>query len=401
MTTSVEIRVAMDIGSRKHRVAIGDPSGKILEEFDLLHEPLSLNSFYKKLESYETKHKAKIVVAMEGYNGYARPIDQEILKRHYKLLNVNNNKLAKYKAVFSGPGKTDPIDARKILELMCLNDHVSLSSNALQEIIDPPEVNQKLKRLSRRRNELVEERISISNRMQSDLQAVSPGLLKITKSISNKWFLSLLTSRDELNKISKIRKSTLLTLKHVGKQYVQDIVTWQKTATFSEDIEWVGSMIQQDAKRLLELKAEIKTLEACLEKESTQSAIATRLRSIVGFGNICCATLAGELGTINRFQKESSLALYVGMTGLPNCSGKKEGSKATRHVNKRAKVAMMTGVARHIDHSAEAKKYYDKKRSEGKKHNQAVRALGRHLTRVIFSMLKNNRDYEIREKLIA
>lgn len=95
------------------------------------------------------------------------------------------------------------------------------------------------------------------------------------------------------------------------------------------------------------------------------------------------------------------MALYLGMTGLPNSSGQKETAKPTRHVNRRAKQAMMTAMARHIDHTEEAKEYYDKKRAEGKKHNQAVRALGRHLTRVIFSMLKNDRDYEVRKRTKA
>jgi len=58
---------------------------------------------------------------------------------------------------------------------------------------------------------------------------------------------------------------------------------------------------------------------------------------------------------------------------------------------------MMTAVARHSDCVPKSRVYYDRKRAEGKKHNQAVRALGRHLVRVIWSMLKNERDYELRE----
>jgi len=64
----------------------------------------------------------------------------------------------------------------------------------------------------------------------------------------------------------------------------------------------------------------------------------------------------------------------------------------------RAKAAMMTAVARHIDHVPESKEYYDKKRAEGKRHNQAVRALGRHLVRVMWSMIRQERDYEIRDR---
>ncbi len=35
-----EIRVAVDIGSRQHRVALAGPEGRILEEFDLAHNPV-------------------------------------------------------------------------------------------------------------------------------------------------------------------------------------------------------------------------------------------------------------------------------------------------------------------------------------------------------------------------
>ncbi|MDN5939684.1 MAG: hypothetical protein L0H83_13620 [Salinisphaera sp.] len=44
----------------------------------------------------------------------------------------------------------------------------------------------------------------------------------------------------------------------------------------------------------------------------------------------------------------------------------------------------------------ESRGYYDRKRAQGKTHNQAVRALGRHLVRVIWQMLANERDYEKR-----
>ena len=56
---------------------------------------------------------------------------------------------------------------------------------------------------------------------------------------------------------------------------------------------------------------------------------------------------------------------------------------------------MMTAAARHINYAPQSQRYYDKKRAEGKTHNQAVRAFGRHLVRVIWSMLKQQRDYVV------
>jgi len=90
------------------------------------------------------------------------------------------------------------------------------------------------------------------------------------------------------------------------------------------------------------------------------------------------------------------VALYLGMAALDNSSGDYRGTKSPRHVNTRAKAAMMVAVDRHRKWVPESKRYYEKKRAEGKTHNQAIRALVRHLCRVIFNMLKRGREYEIR-----
>jgi transposase len=126
------------------------------------------------------------------------------------------------------------------------------------------------------------------------------------------------------------------------------------------------------------------------------SKIAKTLRSLPGFGAVCTSELAGEIGTVERFGSEGSLALYLGMSTLDNSSGKYQGTKAPKQVNTRAKAAMMIGVDRHRKYVPESQRYYEKKRAEGKKHNQAIRALGRHLSRIIYKMLKEEREYEIR-----
>ena len=53
----------------------------------------------------------------------------------------------------------------------------------------------------------------------------------------------------------------------------------------------------------------------------------------------------------------------------------------------------MTCIVQHTACEPELRAYYDRKRRECKRHNQAVRALGRHLVRLIWRTLKNDRDY--------
>ena len=292
--------------------------------------------------------------------------------------------------------KTDRIDARKRLELFQLREHFPMARGVLQEIQAVPLENEKLKRLTHRRRALVDERSRVAARFQADLQAVCPGLLAITKEADNLWFLNLLTHGDDLQKLARMHEKTILKIPGVGRKFGAIICAWQKNASFSHDAEWVGPMIVEDARRILQLRRTVKALEAACKALMQDSEIARLIDSIPGFATICSSELAGEIGTIERFRNEASLAMYLGMANLANSSGNYNGSKRPKHVNGRAKAAMMAAVDKHRKFVPESKHYYDKKRAEGKKHNQAIRALGRHLCRVIYSMLKHNREYELR-----
>lgn len=396
-TIPLEVRVSVDIGCHQHRVAIGLSSGEVLEEFDIVHQAEGFDRFFARIATYEQQYACSVAVAMEGFNGWARPLDTMIRARDYRLYNINNLKLARFKEIFPGAAKTDALDARKGLELFQLRDHLPLAKDVLQEVAATPEENDILKRLTRRRRHLVREKGRVLNRLQSDLQAVCPGLLEITHDAGNLWFLRFLTSRPELTHLARLRRSSLLKIRGVGATYAGEIQAWQRQAVFSHEVGWVGEMIQADAARILELLDQIKALEAKIDAVAQESSVASILDSIPGFGRVCSAELAGEIGTIERFRSDASLGLYVGMSNLDNSSGKYQGSKAPKHVNTRAKAAMMIAVDRHRKAVPESQRYYEKKRAEGKGHNQAIRALGRHLCRVIYQLLKEERVYKIRD----
>ena len=176
-----EIRVCVDVGSKEHYVAIGFSNGEKLKEFSFTHNPQGIGQFFQIIRKLEAIHKLPVVVAMEGYNGY----DSQVLTRGYRLFNVNNLKLARFKEIFPAPAKTDAIDAWKIFELFTMKDTLPLAKNALQEAGKVPEENAKLKRITRRRRSLVKEKVQMVNRLHSDLIAICPGILSVTGSIEN------------------------------------------------------------------------------------------------------------------------------------------------------------------------------------------------------------------------
>ncbi len=394
MSALPEIRVSLDIGSRHHSVAVGLADGSFLESFDITHTKIGFEQFFRKIEQYELTYGLPVAIAMEGYNGYARPLDQMIRARNYRLFNINNLKLARFKEIFPGAAKTDALDAHKGLELFQLSDHLPMAKDVLTEVRPTPIVNEQLKRVTRRRRRLVNERGRVINSLQSDLQAVCPGLCDLTKDVSQVWYLNFLASaKQNLSELSRKRKGSLLKIKRIGKTLVERILSWQKVACFSSDIELVSPFILEDVNRITTLNNTIKALDRQIASLTATSTIATLLKSIHGFGKTTCAELAGEVGTIDRFASESSLALYLGMAPLDNASGNYRGTKTPKQVNRRAKAAMMVAVDHHRRSVEESGRYYEKKRAEGKKHNQAVRALGRQLCRVIFKMLRNEQEY--------
>jgi hypothetical protein len=72
---AIELRVSVDVGYRRHSVALGLSSGEVLDEFEIEHRPEGFQEFFSRIEKHHKTERIPVAVAMEGYNGYARPLD--------------------------------------------------------------------------------------------------------------------------------------------------------------------------------------------------------------------------------------------------------------------------------------------------------------------------------------
>jgi hypothetical protein len=78
---SLELRVSVDIGFRRHSVAMGLSSGEVLEEFEIDHRPEGFQEFFARIEKHCKIKGCRVAVAMEGYNGHARPLGSLVRER--------------------------------------------------------------------------------------------------------------------------------------------------------------------------------------------------------------------------------------------------------------------------------------------------------------------------------
>jgi hypothetical protein len=89
MLDSPQLHVAVDIGCHRHRVALGAGDGRVLEEFDITHDQMGFRTFFRQVRRHERRLQAAVLIAMEGFNGWARPLDHQIRAHGYRLYNVN------------------------------------------------------------------------------------------------------------------------------------------------------------------------------------------------------------------------------------------------------------------------------------------------------------------------
>jgi hypothetical protein len=80
-----ELRVAVDVGSRFHQVAVGDGKGRLLDEFRVDHLRFGFEDFFERIAR---QRACDTRFAMRGYNGWARPLDQRVLDRGWPLESV-------------------------------------------------------------------------------------------------------------------------------------------------------------------------------------------------------------------------------------------------------------------------------------------------------------------------
>lgn len=388
--------VAIDVGSEKHLVVIAR-GACLLERFEIVHRRVGFREFFSRVENQRGQGEP-VWVILEGSGGWARPLDRQIQRRGYHLMSVNNRKMARFREMFPGPGKTDTLDAERALQVLDWWCREPGAKGICEEVAQIPAENRKLRQLSRHRRALVQDKTRLMSRLKAQLQAALPGLVEITSSLDNLWFLNFLKSRKSLSSLIRMRESSLRRIPGVGVQRARAITSWQRQAVAGDDLDCLGPWISHDVERLLQLRAQLKQLETQIQQLGCVSRLYRLLATIPGFGLVSCAELTGEIGTLKRFSREPSLALYLGSAPLPHCSGKKSATRRPKLVNRRAKNALCQALNRHRQLCPESNAYYRRKKQEnGGRHNKAIRALARHMVRVLWSMHRSQRPYEIRQ----
>lgn len=114
---------------------------------------------------------------------------------------------------------------------------------------------------------------------------------------------------------------------------------------------------------------------------------ASPLLQVPGCGALTAAKIVAEVAQVSRFPTEGHFARYAGTAPVPASSGNRHRQRFNRRGNRQLNAAIhRIGVTQLRIHEP-AKDYVTRKRLEGKTKTEAMRALKRHITRVVFKTM--------------
>jgi transposase len=240
----------------------------------------------------------------------------------------------------------------------------------------------------------------LSNRIRGLLTGIHPELERaIGPKVSHPAVLEILSRCGGPTGIAQVgrRKLTAIAKAHaprIGERLVEAIMTalGKQTVTVpgTAAADTVLPRLADSLKTVLQQRKQVaEQVEGILDAHP----LAGVLTSTPGIGVRTAAHILLEVGDASNFASSGHLAAYAGIAPVTRSSGTSiKGEHPARTGNRQLKRAFfLAAFASLSDPTSRA--YYDRKRTEGKKHNAALICLARRRCDVLYAMLRNGTHY--------
>lgn len=141
-------------------------------------------------------------------------------------------------------------------------------------------------------------------------------------------------------------------------------------------------------------EARMRTLQKAA-RSACDAALLNLLQSIPGIGSVLAAAFASELSPLERFPDQKAIVAYAGLDPRVKQSGTT--LKRNTHLTKRGSATLRraafiaASIAQRVD--PDLKRYYLKKRAEGKRYREATIANARHILYRVYAVWKRGTPY--------
>jgi transposase len=336
------------MGRAAGRVVIGmDPHKRsaTIEVIDEHERVLAQGRYGTDTDGYQQmlaagRQFSRRVWAVEGCAGIGRHIAQRLVADGETVLDVPAKLSARVRVFDTGQGrKTDPVDAHSVAM-------AGLRSPSLRQV-QVDDITVALRLLVDRRDELGRARTEVVSRIHQHLLELIPG--------GAKKFLT----RGQASYLLRAAPAPVGVVAQTRHQLARELI---------EELTAIDLKIRDADKQLRHLV-----------KETGSS-----LPELNGIGPSGAARLLGDIGDISRFRSRAHFASWNGTAPIEASSGDQKRHRLSRAGNRRINRVVHIMAIVQLRHDTPGRAYYRRRLAEGKTAMEAIRALKRHLSDVIY-----------------
>jgi transposase len=380
----------IDIGKGHHHAVVIDADGKRLLSRRVANDEADL----LKLITDVLGLADEVAWAVDMITGGAALFLALLVGHRQPVLYISSTMVNRASDGYRGAGKTDARDA------MVIADQARMRRGLTPLRVDD-ELVVELRMLVARRQDLVGDRTRMVNRLRDQLLAVCPALERALD-VTNKGPLVLLTGFQLPAHIRQTGVTELETWLRARKVKGARALAAKAVQAASSQIttlpgeQMAALLVAQLAEGVITLNEQIKTIEQLIEDRFHRHELGDVIASMPGIGPVLGAEfLAATGGNLSVFDSADHLAAYAGLAPAPHDSGRISGNlHRPRRYHRGLNRVFYTSALISIQHNPDSRRFYDRKRSEGKLHTQAVLALARRRVNVLWALIRDRRHYQ-------
>jgi transposase len=386
-----KVWAGIDAGKEVHWAHLIDASGEQLLSRKLTNDEADVSALIDEALSFAEE----IIWATDQPGGSAALLLGLLWEREQKVLYLPGLTVDRARDGYPGESKTDARDAHIIADQARMRSDFGELAPSESDLAE-------LDLLLGRRRELITDQTRTINRLREKLLSSFPALERALD-LNNRGALILVSNYQTPAAIRRMGRKRLATfLRNRGVKgadsLAQQAISAAKAQNVTLPAEGVAaSIVAELAGEVLTLKQSIGTLDGELETRFFAHEEARILTSLPGIGVTLGAEFLVAAGDLSAFESADHLAAYAGLVPAAHDSGKRVGNnKRMRGGNKALKYAFYQSAFASLRSSPESRTFYDRKRTEGKKHTQALIALARRRVNVLWAMLRDGTTFEAR-----
>jgi transposase len=396
----VPTQAGFDIAKDFHWLAVTDDRGRLLTSHRVGNTPDAITDAVTELLTVQDEH-GQVTVGLDILGGIAGLLTATLLAQGLRCVHVPGLAVNRARrGTRGGENKSDPRDAKTIAEQVMLRDD-------LRVVELPDERSVELRLLVSHRTTLVKEATARTARLRDLLAGIHPGLERVVDPTTQSGLilLSRYVTASEIRRAGTTRITGFLRRRGVSKQttahaLAQAAVAAARAQTISLPAEQrTAALVRELADELAAGKARLKALESEIEELVTAHPDGALIRSLPGMGAVLTAEFIASAGSIHRFTSADALAAASGLAPVLTQSGRMRYSRSATGGDKALKRVFYQASFCSIQRDPTSRAYYDRKRTEGKRHHQALIALARRKVNVLYAMLRDRQPFQARPPL--